>query len=193
MPSKIAHTPEEFALAFSRGEEHAFDWFFRQLYPALTFFSNRIIRNQEAAEEIASSAFIKLWAKQAQFTSHQFLKSYLYTIVKNDSLKWLAREGKAKAAMTEVSYLHPAQEDDYTHAIITSEVTRQLLSTINMLPSECKKVFKLIYLEGKSVKETAEELQVSLSTIKTQKARGLKIIKTKLALTLSLALIMYGL
>jgi DNA-directed RNA polymerase specialized sigma24 family protein len=38
----------------------------------------------------------------------------------------------------------------------------------------------LLYIEGKSIKETAEELQVSASTVKTQKKRGLDALRKKI-------------
>jgi RNA polymerase sigma-70 factor (ECF subfamily) len=45
------------------------------------------------------------------------------------------------------------------------------------LPSECHKVFMKLFVEGKSVVEAAAELKVAVSTVKNQKARGIKILR----------------
>ncbi|WP_425185814.1 RNA polymerase sigma factor [Flaviaesturariibacter amylovorans] len=47
-------------------------------------------------------------------------------------------------------------------------------------PRAAPPTFRLFYLEDKSLKEIAEELQVSFSTIKSQKARALELLRRKL-------------
>lgn len=40
--------------------------------------------------------------------------------------------------------------------------------------------FVMLYIEGKTVRETVNELRLALSTVKTQKARGLAILRKKI-------------
>ena len=48
------------------------------------------------------------------------------------------------------------------------------------LPEECQKVFRMSYEEGKSVSEVAEILNISVHTVKSQRARAKKILQGKL-------------
>jgi len=48
------------------------------------------------------------------------------------------------------------------------------------LPSECRMVFMKLFVEGKSVVEAAAELNVVVSTVKNQKARGIKLLRMRL-------------
>jgi len=81
-----------------------------------------------------------------------------------------------------VIYLYGGEhEKDCFNSLVTAEISGELLNAINTLPVECSKVFRLIYIEGKSIKETAETLQISPSTVKTQKARGLAALRKKLS------------
>ena len=83
----------------------------------------------------------------------------------------------------EVVYLYASEhEKDHFTNIITVETTRLLLEGVDSLPTEWSKVFKLLYLEGKTIKEVAKELNLSLSTVKTQKARGLTAMRRKFPL-----------
>ncbi|MNL56682.1 ECF RNA polymerase sigma factor SigW [compost metagenome] len=66
------------------------------------------------------------------------------------------------------------------HKIIESELIEKLYQAISTLPEGCKKVFKLGYLEGLSNTKIAETLNISVNTVRAQKQRGLKALKTRL-------------
>jgi RNA polymerase sigma-70 factor (ECF subfamily) len=72
-------------------------------------------------------------------------------------------------------------EKDCLHGMISAETVRLLYEAINELPAQCKKVFTKLYVEGKSVAEIATEMNVAVSTVKNQKARGIKLLKPKLS------------
>lgn len=174
MPAKLVYNPNDYAVLFQRGNENGFAWFFKELYPILSFYAFKITRDKEASEEIASNAFIKIWQKHERFSDAISIRKYLYRIVRNDALKHLRKEQQSAATKKEVVYLYGNEnEKDCFNSLVTAEISRELLTAINSLPAECSKVFQLLYVEGKSIKEAAEELNLSPSTIKTQKARGL--------------------
>lgn len=80
----------------------------------------------------------------------------------------------------ETEYLTIADTNDSCVSdIIRAEVIGNLYKAISSLPTECRKVFKMLYIDGKKVSEIAEALQVSPSTVKSQKTRGLAILKNK--------------
>lgn len=177
LQSTIDHVP-----SFQRGEEKGFTWFFRNLYPSLSFYAFKITADKETSEEIASNAFIKIWQRHEQFADALSIRKYLYRIVRNDALKHLRKEKQSTALNKEVIYLYGGEhEKDCFNSLVTAEISGELLNAINTLPVECGKVFRLIYIEGKSIKETAEALQISPSTVKTQKARGLAALRKKLS------------
>ena len=181
-----AHNTQEYAFSFQRGEEKGFAWFFRNLYPPLCLFAHKLTSNQPVSEEIASAAFLKIWQRHRQFSSPESIRAYLYQIVRNDALKWLKKGQQEATAFEEVSYLCTLEkQQDQFQQLVTAETIRQLYTTMEALPTECSKVFHMLYVEGKSVKETAEELHLSLSTVKTQKKRGLEFMRKQLASFLS--------
>jgi len=80
----------------------------------------------------------------------------------------------------EIVYLSDAFERDCFENIIKAETLRRVKEAMEELPSECRKVFMKLFVEGKSVVEAAAELNVAVSTVKNQKARGIKLLKMKL-------------
>ncbi|HUZ58598.1 MAG TPA: RNA polymerase sigma-70 factor [Hanamia sp.] len=179
MQIKSTHE-SEFALAFQQGEEKGFDFFFRDLFPALCFFANHILDNRCEAEDIASSAFIKIWKKHQQFDNAKNIRSYLYQIVRNDCLKFHQQQKRSAIITKEIRYLSIGDlENNYEADIIRAEFLSEIYKFINTLPTGCRKIFKMLYIHGKSVKEISNELGITASTIRTQKAKGLAVLKKK--------------
>lgn len=135
------------------------------------------------SEEIASGAFIKIWQRHEQFADAVSIRKYLYRIVRNDALKHLRKEKRSTANTKEVIYLFANEhEKDCFNSLVTTELIHELHQAINSLPAECKKVFQLMYIEGKTIQETAKALQLSTSTVKTQKKRGIVALRKSLHL-----------
>ena len=179
--NEYLHNVNEYSLAFQHGEEKGFDFFFRQLFPSLCFFANRMINDRWEAEDIASIAFIKIWKRHAQFDNGKNIRSYLYQIVRNDCLSFLQQKNRTEKIQKEIEYLTIVDlKDNYEADIIRTEFYAELYTAINSLPAECRKIFRMLYIQGKTVKEISNELNISPSTIKTQKARGLTVLRKKI-------------
>jgi RNA polymerase sigma-70 factor (ECF subfamily) len=71
--------------------------------------------------------------------------------------------------------------DDCLSRMIKAEILVELHSLIHSLPLQCSKVFTKIYIKGKSVADTAEELGMSVNTVKSHKARGLSLLRGKVS------------
>ena len=170
----------EYAPAFQRGEEKGFDFFFRELFPSLCFFANRILNNKCEAEDIASYAFVKIWKRHSQFDNAKNIRSYLYQIVRNDCLRFNHQQKRSKNITKEIRYLSIGDlENNYEADIIRAELLGEIYKAIDTLPTQCRRIFKMLYIQGKSVKEISSELEISASTIRTQKSRGLAVLNLK--------------
>jgi len=181
MLKQVGKSQVDYTLSFQLGEEEGFDFFFRILFPQLCFFANRKLNNMEEAKDIVSAAFIKIWNKHSQFNDAVGIRSYLYQIVRNDCLKFHEKTSKVISRQKEVNYLITTNAiDNIEEDIIRAEFYGELYSAIKTLPPGCRKIFTMLYIEGKTVRETAGELGLAPSTIKTQKARGLAILRKKI-------------
>jgi len=167
-------------LNFKKGDQEAFDAFFTSYYKAFIFFSLKLVKETATAEDIVVDSFVKLWEKRNQLNSESELKNYMYKIIYNASLRWLQRQKTKNKVYHSYSLYHSETEDSYFYNVIHAETIRQVMQAMTELPSECKKVFTKLFLEGKSVNDAAEELQVTVSTVKNQKARGIKLLRKKL-------------
>lgn len=170
----------EYVAAFARGEKTGFEYFFRELYPALIYYSFRITKDRAIAEDVVSESFIKIWERHDRFNHPQVIKSWLYTTVRNDSINKLQREQRSRQRLETLAHIRMDEyQESPLNGIIIAEVVAEIHKTMQALPAECSKIFRRLYIDGASTREVATELNLSLSTIKSQKARGLSILRKK--------------
>lgn len=165
---------------FREGTEKAFSQVFRALYPAVCYYALRITNDQTAAEDIAGEAFLKLWDRREQFHHFNVLKSYLYTTTRNASINWLNVSKRQHKSESEAASLNRDDQNYVLHDIIRAETLLQVYTALDRLPPQCRKIMTMLYIEGKNVRQVAEELGLGIGTIKTQKARGLTILREQL-------------
>jgi RNA polymerase sigma-70 factor (family 1) len=168
-----------FVAAFQRGEEQGFNYFFRGLYPSLLLFAYRLLKDRSRAEDVVGESFIKIWSRHSSFSHHKVIKSWLYTTVRNGCLNQLQLEQRDHIRQREIASQTRDVESYALEEMIQAEVIDELYRHIESLPRACRSIFKMLYIQGKTVRETAEELNLSISTIKNQKARGLLLLRKK--------------
>lgn len=169
MPPAASYHPDEYAIAFQKGDERALAYFFRELHPALTHYANQWVNNLPLAQEIASEAFVKTWQNHYKLNSAEGIKAYLYTVVRRDSYKTAKTQNSP-----DTSIVNTADNDTPFSFLVRSETYRLLYSALQKLSPGNKRVITMYYLEGKTTGEIARELNLHPQTVQTQKLRGIK-------------------
>ncbi|WP_312508903.1 sigma-70 family RNA polymerase sigma factor [Chryseobacterium culicis] len=176
---------EERALltAFQSGDSMAFDKIFRLYHAALVFFANRLIisYDQIDAQEIVLDVFLKLHERKESFESFNSIKAFLYISTKNSCFKAIDKEKvRLKRIDGYTSAFNESDENNILSQIVLSEVHRELYQALELLPQQCRIIMQQL-MEGKTPKEVSEELDISVSTINSQKARAISILKKRLS------------
>jgi RNA polymerase sigma-70 factor (family 1) len=163
--------------------EESFTTFYHDHYASFCFFANRFVNNRQEAEDIVGDVAFRVWEKKDELRNDTALKTYFYTSLRNACLN---RIGKAKTnAKKESLYVNSIQSEQPSvlENIIRTETLRELETAIHSLPAQCRRVFIHLFVEGKTLSETAEEMQLSLSTIKNQRQRGIQLLRKRLTPT----------
>lgn len=159
---------------FKEGNIEVFKTVFEVYYQRLHSFALSII-GEEEAEDIVQDTFIKLWERRGSFDNLYGLKVFLYLTVKNSCLNILRHQ---KVVQDHEKKMLVGQEQDLLHKMIKTEVIGEVRLALEQLPESYRRVIYLSYFEDKSNQEAAELLKVSINTVKTQKLRGFKILRT---------------
>lgn len=149
----------------------AYEALYSRLAPRLQRFSYSLVRSREAAEEIVSDVFIKLW--QIRNTLHRVdnLQVYLYTITKNFSLNYITRTYKHPIVSLDDMEVEPViRLGNPEELYLSAEVMERVRQAILQLPPQCRIIFQLVKEDGLAYKEVAEILHLSVLTVRNQLA-----------------------
>ncbi|WP_333888362.1 sigma-70 family RNA polymerase sigma factor [Sphingobacterium siyangense] len=168
---------------FQSGDRTAFDKIFRLYHSSLVFFSNRLLVNygQIDAKEIVLDVFLKLHERRELFESFNSIKAFLYISTKNSCFNAIEKEKvRLKRFDNFTANFNESDEENILSQIVISEVHRELYQALDLLPEQCRIIMGQL-MEGKTAKEVAEDLSISVSTINSQKARAISILKKRLS------------
>ncbi len=141
-------------------------------YIPLCLFSAKIVDNYSSAEDIVQEVFIHIWEKKIAKNIVGSLRTYLFTAVKNNSLKQVAKNKKyIFEEVLQDTIEFPAELENQDE---WADKKEKLLKEIDALPPKMKRVFEAIVFEDMKYKEIANEMKVSVNTIKTHFSRSLK-------------------
>ena len=172
---------------FSKSNENTksqgvvFEEFFNKHYQTFCCFAYSFVKDKEASEDIVQERFAKLWQQSIDFSHPLQVKSWMYKAVRNASLDWLKSQTTISKKHNGLAYLNSLETEDFKlQQIIRAEVLEEIFAVIDTLPPGCKRTFTMFYLEGKSLQKISKELNLSINTIKSQKAKGLSVLRQKL-------------
>ncbi len=148
--------------------------FFEKYFSSIYIFAEKFTKDEMIAKDIAQEVFIKTWESSSDFENENALKAYLYLSAKNQCINHL-QKGKGKHANESLNE-HTHIENNYMDEVVREETFRLLDIAIQHLPPKSKKVVELT-LKGLGNHEIAEELHISVNTIKTHKLRAYKTIR----------------
>lgn len=156
-------------------DEVAYKKLFFHFFLPLKSFSFSLIKSKEIAEEIVSDIFLDIWIKRKQLCAIEDLKMYLYTAVRNNSLRKLQQNKKATFfSLDEVQVEFASPDENAESILLTQELSHKIDLAIDKLPQRCKLIFKLAKEDKLKYKEIAALLHVSIKTIDSQVATALK-------------------
>jgi len=163
---------------FRNGDNFAFKKIYERYFDALYLFGMKYVSTQDVMEDILQEIFIKAWEKRAFFFHELALKAFLYKSVKNACLNHIEHQSvKKKFELRQDSNSY--DENIFYRNIIEEEVNRHIAEAVKELPASARIIY-LLSLKGVKNKDIAEDLEISVNTVKTQKLRASRFVKEKL-------------
>ena len=157
------------------------DVLFKEHYDRLVYFSFQFIKDKDQAEDIVQDSFIKYWnQRQTVMQNNIAIKNFLYSTVRNATLN-IIRHNKVVDGYIQVHGGIEPEEPPVIEAIITAEAVAEIHSALNTLPESYRAISIMGYFDGKKNQEIADELNMSINTVKKQKQRALELLRVKLS------------
>lgn len=146
-----------------------FEDIFKEHYPGLVVYANKYVGVKQVAEDIVQDFFYELWNKRESLIIQSNIKSFLFQSIRNQCLNYISREKKDHKELDSNAF----EEQELSFQIEHIERNKMIYDILEKLPEQRKNIFKLCCIEGLKYKEVAEDLGISVNTVKTQMGRAL--------------------
>jgi RNA polymerase sigma-70 factor, ECF subfamily len=149
-----------------------------------------ILKDRSEAEEAVQDGYMKAFDAIESFEGRSSLSTWLTRIVVNEALgrrKVAQRRSRLlnqESVLVMEEYREKLMGGSVTHSpeivLMRRQISRLLESAIARLPDSFRPVFVLREIEGLSVAETAEALQIPKETVKTRLFRARSLLQKEL-------------
>lgn len=162
-----------------KGDHFAFEKLFEHYSNQLYQFSLSYLKSKEAAEDIVQEVFIKVWKNRNSIKTDTSFQSYLFTITLNSVRKYFNKLAKSNELKHNILIEFSDFKEDFDNYKNYQSLLDKLEDLIEQMPEKRKNVFVKKKIEGKSLKEISEELNISTKTVEYHISESMKFLKTE--------------
>lgn len=162
------------------GEEKgiSIDELYARYYNELVLWADTILNDMGEAEDVVQDLFVRLLEKKLyEQLREDTVRSYLYVAVRNMATRRRV-EGKRIVNLPDLKAVERVwEEDDLSH----KEMIEKVLSELEQMSGRSREILECVHLKNMTYAETAEQLGIEVSTVKTLLVRSLKHLRNKLS------------
>lgn len=165
-------------------------------YAGMVFnFTHTILKDTYLSEDITQSCFAMMWSRRASISPEGNVPAWLYVVARNAVFKELRRQVTASKYIDYVSNSDGARQEEFETGETgepgdTAVILAEAEAAIAALPESRRMIYKMRFIEGLSVHEISERLDISPKTVETQIARAKNAIRQRISELLMLAVIL---
>ena len=168
-----------FSLVRYESSESAYSILYLRYYSALKAYASLFLVPSET-DDVIQTVLLDLWKKRASININDSLSSYLFLSVRNRCMDAIRRDGYRSRAMSELKMsLLSEGADTNPHSL--SEIKMLIRQALDELPEDVRRTFEMSRFEGRSYKEIADEMGVSVKTVEYRISQALKKLRASLA------------
>ncbi|HRE51924.1 MAG TPA: sigma-70 family RNA polymerase sigma factor [Flavitalea sp.] len=163
------------------GSLAAYETVFKKYYKKLCFQAFLFLKDETEAEDLVLELFIDIWHKKIYRRIDKSLEAYLCQSVRN---KCINRVRKNKITRCkEVEYLEYHQQTrgpEWQEQQELGSSATNLNTLLLELPTQRLRAITLVYMEKKRYREAAEEMGLSVNSVKTHLRLAITALKDKI-------------
>lgn len=161
-----------------KDDTQAFEKLFKNYYSPLCNYCQGIVADRQGSEDIVQDAFVYLWNNRKTIEIKTTIKTYLYSSVRHGALYYLKKQLMEQTHFPRLTeFITYIQESDYSEEeLVRLDDARKILRE---LPEQCRTIFLMNCIDGKKYKEIAEELNISVNTVKTHLSKAYRKFREK--------------
>jgi RNA polymerase sigma-70 factor, ECF subfamily len=166
--------------AVRAGDAQAYATVVKRFQGPLMTLCTALLRNRQAAEELAQDALVRAYERLDLFDVRQPMKPWLYKIAYRLAQQRRRAQSRETARLQAAATMHSQNRSDSGPAerLFADQRSEMLWQAVSELPMAQRTAVVLYYREDLTVKEVAEAMGVSPGTVKTHLFRARSQIQT---------------
>lgn len=188
-----AHADALLLERYRSGDASAFNEVVTRYWDRIFARAFHLLKNREDAEEIAQDTFVRAQKGLENFRGDASFSTWLYQIATNLSHNrywyWFRRKRSSSVSLdqtlgedgtTTLEEILPAEGEHPGEATLTSEFVQEVSAKMRELNPKHREILELRNVYNLSYEEIADELNISVGTVKSRIARARESLREKL-------------
>lgn len=156
----------------NNGDEGAIKDIFDIFYEPLCAYSLQFTEQEMASEDIVQDLFVNIWSRHL-YKNIKHLSMYLFLAVRNQSVAYAKKQGHYEGIEDIEELAYSSMEDGFTYDDIAAR-KRKLDESLRHLSPKEYTVLTEIIINEKKYRQVAEEMHISVNTVKTHLRRAMQ-------------------
>jgi len=176
------YSEEELVMLLKQQSRDAFNYLYRQYSAVLYGVINKIVYDEQIAQDVLQEVFVKIWNNIAAYDSGRGrIYTWMINIARNAAIDKLRSKGEIMQGKIRTG-------DDIVSNIESGMKTEQSTDTIGLramvaeLKPEYYSIVNLAYFGGYTLDEISKTLDIPLGTVKTRMRHAIKLLREKFSI-----------
>jgi RNA polymerase sigma-70 factor (ECF subfamily) len=174
---KELHIESELIVGLRKSDHSSFQLLFDRYSEPLFMFALSYLKSRDTAEDLVQEVFLKIWNNRKSLRTDTCFRSYLFTIALNSIYKHLKKLAKLNEFKHDLLVDFSDSEIDLNDHSDYQALIDKLNELVSRMPERRRQVFTKKKFEGKSLKEIAEELDITPKTVEYHITEAMKFLK----------------
>jgi RNA polymerase sigma-70 factor (ECF subfamily) len=181
-PKYTSLSDEELMKALSKGDQLAFDELYKRFYAQLLgYFKNMLWGDREKAEDMVHDIFAKIIKNPDYFDTNRSFRTWLFSVASNMCKNEYKKQAVRKNTSTGVEdYRSISSSTNVLAEVQDIQFQQAFEENLAKMDEKHREVFALRHLEGLSMKEIAEVMEINEGTVKSRLFYATKFLAEKL-------------
>ena len=156
----------------AEGDLRAFDALYRQFFPRLVRFLDKMTRNTFLIEEVINDTLFVVWEKAHTYNRTCRVSTWIFAIAYRRALKSLQRTDETAEFDFELLVADAGEQPD--SQLSQRQLQQRVGQALDAIPADQRTVVNLTYFHGMGYQEIAQIMDCPVNTVKTRMfhARG---------------------
>lgn len=167
----------------------AFENIFGRYQTRIYRMALRYTRSKELAEEVVQEIFLSLWLNRAKLDHVEAFDAYLFVSARNMMKAVVRKALNARNYEAEYASDRDALDISLEESIHHDHCKTLINEAMKLLSPQQHEIFRLAKVQGLSLDDVADEMNISKQTVKNHLTRAMKTMRATLQALLSLSVL----